>query len=236
MKQFLRTTTMLCLLMIAFSSCGETTENDASNLKWGHLPKLQGALIQLPPNSEINVCGLHSEITASYVKSWAQIIGRDKHLRINSSEECTVSPGGTNLIVGHKDSDPDSKLADCRPGDGAVAFTKKQKIVLCQSVGVMVGNIDFDQSLMNRILFHEVGHLWGLCDQNAGAVNCDPKNRSDYFSTNSLMGYELPVNLLTDDDITGITELSKRKDIWANSTWAEYLNNQTNPQMADNRW
>jgi len=81
-----------------------------------------------------------------------------------------------------------------------------------------------------RTIMHEIGHVWGLCDQYALAgnrTNCDANfatldsrghillNKS---STMSSQGWVSPL-YLSDDDITGIQKLAKRPGFQA--TWGE---------------
>ncbi len=62
------------------------------------------------------------------------------------------------------------------------------------------------------VIVHEMGHVWGLCDQYEGANNCDPRHSSTHPELKSIMGASSGINrlYLTDDDITGIRELAKR--------------------------
>lgn len=62
------------------------------------------------------------------------------------------------------------------------------------------------------VVVHEIGHVWGLCDQYEGATNCDPQNSTSHIVTESIMG---PSTLrermfLTDDDVAGIRALARR--------------------------
>ncbi len=59
------------------------------------------------------------------------------------------------------------------------------------------------------VLVHEIGHVWGLCDQYEGANNCDPRNSSSHRVEASIMGARGATQrlFLTDDDIEGIRTL-----------------------------
>lgn len=61
-------------------------------------------------------------------------------------------------------------------------------------------------------LVHEVGHVWGLCDQYEGARNCDPVNSTSHLVPESIMGGATARErvFLTDDDIDGIRALARR--------------------------
>ncbi len=62
------------------------------------------------------------------------------------------------------------------------------------------------------ILVHEIGHVWGLCDQYESAANCDPQNSTSHLVGESIMGAGSIREraFLTDDDIAGIRALVKR--------------------------
>ena len=62
------------------------------------------------------------------------------------------------------------------------------------------------------VLTHEVGHIWGLCDQYEGASNCDTNHSTSHKVLDSLMGAATSREMvyLTDDDIEGIRALGVR--------------------------
>ncbi len=62
------------------------------------------------------------------------------------------------------------------------------------------------------VLAHEMGHVWGLCDQYEGTANCDKQNSSSHIEMDSLMGAARfrQIAYLTDDDIEGIRALAAR--------------------------
>jgi hypothetical protein len=62
------------------------------------------------------------------------------------------------------------------------------------------------------VLTHEIGHVWGMCDQYEGAGNCDPVNSSSHVVSDSIMGGASmrERGFLTDDDIIGIRTLARR--------------------------
>jgi hypothetical protein len=73
-----------------------------------------------------------------------------------------------------------------------------------------------------QVLVHEIGHVWGLCDQvTSGVDNCSSDNlwKSPHPDSNSIMAAASNVvkMYLTDDDITGIRKMATRTNY--SSTW-----------------
>lgn len=62
------------------------------------------------------------------------------------------------------------------------------------------------------VLTHEMGHVWGLCDQYEGTPNCDKNNSSTHIEINSIMSSARfrQIAYLSDDDILGIRALAAR--------------------------
>ena len=62
------------------------------------------------------------------------------------------------------------------------------------------------------VLTHEMGHVWGMCDQYEGSTNCDQAHSSSHPVEASIMGARGATQpfYLTDDDITGIRALGAR--------------------------
>lgn len=60
------------------------------------------------------------------------------------------------------------------------------------------------------ILIHEMGHVWGLCDQYEALSGCDPKHSTPHPVLDSMMGEARARQMLylTDDDILGIRSLA----------------------------
>ena len=63
--------------------------------------------------------------------------------------------------------------------------------------------------LVLPVLTHEYGHVWGLCDQYEGSMNCDPVNSTSHRVEASIMGARGATQrlYLTDDDIAGVRAL-----------------------------
>jgi hypothetical protein len=66
--------------------------------------------------------------------------------------------------------------------------------------------------LVLPVLTHELGHVWGLCDQYEGSTNCDPINSSSHPVEASIMGARGATQhlFLTDDDIEGVRALGAK--------------------------
>ena len=59
-----------------------------------------------------------------------------------------------------------------------------------------------------RILLHETGHAFGLCDSSKAGLDCDPEYRTD-ISSRTVMSDSEFVSLTSDDEL-GIAELFRR--------------------------
>ncbi|MGK5081783.1 hypothetical protein WDW37_00635 [Bdellovibrionota bacterium FG-1] len=76
-----------------------------------------------------------------------------------------------------------------------------------------------------RIMLHETGHMWGLCDMyntdDKEGTNCDPtftetdKSGTIFFANDTIMSLSgaLQTHYLTDNDIAGIQALAKRSTV-----------------------
>ena len=76
-------------------------------------------------------------------------------------------------------------------------------------------------SLSLPVIVHEVGHIWGLCDQYAGVDNCNPQHSSPVKDESSIMAAsgQLSKLYLTRDDRIGIRKLARREGF--NQQWPE---------------
>lgn len=90
-------------------------------------------------------------------------------------------------------------------------FTKDQLIQIMTSREQLLFSLN-GKLLTLPTLTHEVGHIWGLCDQYEGSSNCDTKHSTTHKVLDSLMGSATARELvfLTDDDIEGIRALGVR--------------------------
>lgn len=210
-------TFVLAILIISsyftFTSCGKESE---SELQWGHLKKRNGGydesknwLINAPPGSTIAVCEKYGELAVAGLKKWSDPI--DRTSRLNYVTNCNSLPRNAIRIY----------LKPMSPYEQGIAYADliKMEIVYnlqaIQSAGINGG--------LESVLLHEMGHVWGLCDQYdmGNYTNCDyssPGKTASNRVLNSVMGEGGRLEL-TSDDITGIEMLAKRDDLPGNAAW-----------------
>ncbi len=72
--------------------------------------------------------------------------------------------------------------------------------------------VEGGQRMSLPVLVHEIGHVWGLCDQYEGTTSCDPRNSTSHLVGESIMGASSmrERGYLTDDDVAGIRALVAR--------------------------
>lgn len=232
---------IICLILLV-TSCNNNKSN--SSLNWGHIDykednvEIERLLMSVLPNETLEVCGVrdaeskHIKIAEKSILTWAAAINREKfikfkpcHIDLNENESINVEEDFPNIIQVDVNNNR----------SGGYAFLSQRKI----EIG---GDYEPPGDYKFTIL-HEIGHLWGLCDQywletlpgNEGAgthvTNCDIKhssldeNGNIKIEHNSIMGGGSNDHL-TNDDITSITKLSSRDDIPANKIWKEFFQNQ----------
>jgi hypothetical protein len=68
------------------------------------------------------------------------------------------------------------------------------------------------ESLLLPVLTHEVGHIWGMCDQYESANNCDKAHSTSHLVLGAQMGAKglREMSYLTDDDVEGVRALVAR--------------------------
>lgn len=91
------------------------------------------------------------------------------------------------------------------------AFTKAQLLELMTAREQLLFSLH-GKLLTLPTLTHEIGHIWGLCDQYEGPTNCDAKHSTEHKVLDSVMGTATFREriFLTDDDIAGIRALGVR--------------------------
>ncbi|MGE0171941.1 MAG: hypothetical protein AB7T49_04115 [Oligoflexales bacterium] len=211
------------VIVLSLLSC---KSRQSSNVKYGALKEgvapSSAWLMKIPPGGEINACGNRREVIERSLKRWAQVIGRDKNLKIGNNEKCSfpiASDYGQIEGIAHNDPRP----TVCRTGDGAVSksyFGTLWETRFCSEI---------DGEEENYAVLHEVGHAWGMCDQydKTGTAigmhpTCDP-GYSSQQAVDSVMSGARTSTDLTPDDILGLRILACRADISANVKWAEKL-------------
>jgi hypothetical protein len=203
--------------------CKAQEEGEDSSLKWGHLSYASSAMLaNVLPNETISLCGTYQGETREAIELWAAQIGRKGHLKFDMNcgpgkriNVNTISQAQMCAIYG---MGPTCTVRGSAGGNSIqlVAGYPKNK----------------------GALLHEVGHLWGLCDQygnpSPSANNCDALHRSAIRSNGtSSMGATFRFELAA-DDITGIRQLAARSDIKANVVWQNYLQSTPKPGPAPN--
>src|SRR5690606_12306520 len=101
-----------------------------------------------------------AELGERSVLLWAQAIGRDRHLKINTA----CNPAADAVVTLNH---PFIGDLTCGASDFAYATPNSLTIYLCRDSGNLTG----------PVVLHEIGHIWGMCDQYEGAeASCDPNH------------------------------------------------------------
>lgn len=187
-------------VFVLLSGCGAGP--DVSDLKWGHLDEATGGdktkwFINILPNEFIEICGTDDPVyqTQNAFKKWATVLQRVNFI--------TVKPCSQDSTAKWKIIVSQGSWSMSWPGTGQV------------QMGGGGSGPPF-------AMLHEMGHLWGMCDQYIN--NCDP-NHSGPWDQSSVMGSAADMELKS-DDIAGIKALADRTDFPANATWKEFLAHQ----------
>lgn len=192
---------------IALLFAGCSTEPASSEAKWGHLDDNTGGnragwFINIMPGETVEICGSDREIyeTEKAFKKWAAAIGRAEQIKVVACTDAEPSKKKWVITVSQ------SSWSMCTPGTGKVE---------------MGGG----GSGPTEAMLHEMGHLWGMCDQYTD--NCDPENRGEW-NLGSVMGSAASLEL-KEDDIVGIKKLAQREgpDFPANAVWTKLIQQQT---------
>jgi hypothetical protein len=193
---------------------------------WGHLDGfLEPTLVNVPPNAKIAVCADAKMLAPvmNAMRAWATALGRLEHLKL----EATCDPAGASGWVSVVDPVSAQDKADCQSDAFADPAFKKTDF----GGGIMVCHPDQE---MVGLLIHEVGHLWGMCDQYAddtfevGMHSSCSKVNASASATTSVMNGTGPKEL-TPDDVAGIKALAARTDIPANAVWKKFLAGDDSP-------
>lgn len=91
------------------------------------------------------------------------------------------------------------------------AFSKDQLVQIMKPRNQVIYSQN-GKLLTLTTLAHEIGHIWGLCDQYEGPTNCSATNSSTHKVLDSVMGAASMREkiYLTDDDIDGVRALAAR--------------------------
>jgi hypothetical protein len=174
--------------------------NPESDPTWGmfkdsnHLRLV--TLLNLPPQSKVCVSGYNAEKAVWAINQWSTAAGRQNHLKAAS---CYNEAGARSIrIVG-----PES--GSCDPNVAGKTDTVSE-VKICQN---------FQENILDHVFLHEIGHMWGLCDQYDGGRNC----QGGTTNPNTVMGAASGLQSLTPDDIEGIRAVTQSDSIPANQAW-----------------
>jgi hypothetical protein len=185
-------------------------------VSWGHNRVISpAALIRLPPNAAIAACGAYQDWTIWAVSQWAQAINRHRDLKIVACDQASADAARIQVnYVAVNDT---------------FAWAYMDTRVIEVHTGAVQNNAAF-----GSLMLHEVGHLWGVCDQHSMIVAtsqgmpswnyfCDPNYRSPQPDPNAVMGLAVGRQKLTWDDKEAIRRLATRPEIPANAAWQQWL-------------
>jgi hypothetical protein len=232
----------LVLACLIFAACKHESP-EVSETLGGHMPLTPEFLINLLPGDDISVCSSDrraASLAADAVKEWAAAIGRQRlNVRV---DECTKGPANLHVrqmiqVKTYEESKMEcAKYPSWLGGHTIIAFKKEHRIYICKDVfseeesenssfisQLTTGiNISSKPSLQSTLL-HEVGHIWGLCDQyEKSSLNCDANYVIHTPEDASVMG-AAHLKKLTWDDLETLAWLAQRPDISANKVWTKAL-------------
>jgi len=192
---FILKTAQLLAMAACMASCRTTSTTDQiSTTKWGLLPTQSHHLIHLPDGEEIRVCGVYFEQIRWAIQTWSKEIQRSYDVK----SSCTRPH-----INAYGPQDPTTKRECARWG-----FTDRMYMHdHLNPMPLYDCGYPYDQ---RPALLHEVGHLFGLCDQYPEQIH------KCAISTEVVPGsvmHEASKDFLTPDDIEGIKQAARRSPI-----------------------
>lgn len=211
--------------MISTSCKSDEKSNTQSGLKGGHLIAATGLktnwLINIPPNSSVSICGVANSVLKNAFEVWAAGAGRVAPLLKTTLQHCDQA---TSIKVWGRKALATEK--SCIDGAAAFAEPDKRQISFCPPYHLQTTTETF-----KYIALHEMGHLFGMCDQYVGSTpasdNCDINHKSPNLNPISVMSaFSGNYTQLQTDDKKWLKKLSTRPDIPANIAWAKLLTNE----------
>lgn len=194
-KPTLRILTSIAVAAFLQSATGCKTSNKgtkASHVKFGFLKPSAQHLIQLPSGSQIRICGGHFDELKNAILKWAAAIDRTYDI-VNKCESEHIQSFLTDEAF--------AKTNCSRWNIEARMYSESDKTPM----RVVDCNIAKDR--VPFAILHEVGHLFGLCDQYPGEVGrC-------VYSTDVVPGsvmHQAGSMQLQPDDIDGIRALAQK--------------------------
>jgi hypothetical protein len=191
MQLFSRPLVASLLLLLAGTACKVAHGPQAgSDVKYGFLANQSRRLVKVPSGSTIRICGDDTDSLGWAIATWGRALGRTYNVVVSCSSPDIKSFGATDPVARQEcaNANIDSGRGFARPD------LYPQVIYNCAA-----------WNSGRKFLLHEVGHLFGMCDQYQEALkNCVMKTQIDPSSVMAVADKEY----LTDDDTTGIVALA----------------------------
>ena len=255
------------LFILSFILCVSSCKITRSTTSMGVLNDYKDAvLLTIPPPtldkegklilSKIRVCSDDKEVGDNIVRSikdWGNIIGRTKYLDIKAS--CDTKDAA--FVINAKGMEQ-AKSAFVCTGTGELRYRVIPKVEGVINKELEAGQSKCDSDLLAlkvdfkkfkkdstytkyTVMLHEMGHLWGLCDQykTLNSLGYDTlRNCSDDFightnndkKSDTIMGNGAHrLRGLTLDDVAAIQNVANFTNQGTNQQWKTFLNYMNDP-------
>ena len=180
-------------LMILTTILNSSCKHDAapSDPKFGFLKVWTKNLMIIEDGQTIGICGAHFDELKSSILKWGAAIGRSYEIR----KTCTAGQYQVSSFA----ADTAFAIKSCKEsGSSNRMFTNSSDIVYMVDCNKAADRVPFS-------VLHEVGHMYGLCDQYAeGISNCVTTTA---VVEGSVMKSAITMEL-TQDDIEGLRVLA----------------------------
>ena len=180
---------LFLVILTSFSACSPNQPEKTSALQYGFLPSSGAQLIHVRSGSVIRICGVYQSDITWAISTWGRAINR----RYSFESGCTGQ-----RINSYSALDPYAQ-------ENCSRYRLQSRMY---SLGQQVPQLLVDCGGYGREkILHEVGHLFGLCDQYASELGHCAYNHG--VVTGSVMSVANSL-VLKDDDIEGIRALAAR--------------------------
>jgi hypothetical protein len=200
-------------------------------------------LLKAGPNDSILVCGKYAQEVEKSIKDWASQIGRSEIVKVQS--QCPNARQNYAYVVETRDNETSKVVAEyCKEDTDMTAFAYPNDYGFAGRWFYVNNCNDLSdvKSFSWKInIAHEVGHLWGMCDQynvdeakkgiGVGMHATCSSNFRSRFAELSVMnaGGVLDENssfisksvILMPNDAVALRLMACRSDIPANETWLQ---------------
>ncbi|MCX6113094.1 MAG: M12 family metallo-peptidase, partial [Proteobacteria bacterium] len=124
----------------------------------------------------------------------------------------------TEIPILNKELEEINHKSDVTPLDKLRVKQRELYLEILNSVkypSVFLNNTDeaIKKYKMSKVLLHEIGHAFGLCDEDNSAPaskDCDPANQSPTRDKSSIMSYQNQSEVLSQYDKEGISKIFER--------------------------